>query len=182
MIDDRRHISSNPFTLKTILWKMDFYIFSGSDLKCIVALSCPFMLQYNYEKEESFCQVEIYWDSLFARSRSPFQVLARQADEGGGWPFKTHISNSTSALFRLFEPFEAAQGGGKSYRRTHNARGVCPFHQQQYQRLTIPLKVALWLWEFATKWVNNVKIKDICLVFCKCCLIFVSWGRGGLGK
>ena len=116
MIDDRRHISSNPFTLKTILWKMDkfdFYIFSGSDLKCIVSLSCPFMLQYNYEKEESFCQVEIYWDSLFARSRSPFQVLARQADEGGGWPFKTHISNSTSALFRLFDLFEAAQGGEK---------------------------------------------------------------------
>ena len=88
------------------------YIFNGLDLdlKCILALSCPFMFQYNNNKEEPFCQLEIYRDSLFARSRSPFQVLARQADEGRGWPFKTHISPSTSALFRLFEPFEAAQG------------------------------------------------------------------------
>ena len=154
MIDYRRHISSNPFTLKTILWKMDkfeFYIFSGSDLKCIVALSCPFMLQYNYEKEESFCQVEIYWDSLFARSRSPFQVLARQADEGGGWPFKTHISPSPHRLFSGCSSRLKLHREGKSYRPTHNARGVCPylifFISSSSTVRTVTLKVALWLGE-----------------------------------
>ena len=61
-------------------------------------------------KKNLFVSLRFIGIPFFARSRSPFQVLARQADEGGGWPFKTHISPSTAALFRLFEPFEAAQG------------------------------------------------------------------------
>ena len=113
IIDHRRHISSNPFNLKTIIWKMDkfeFYIFNGLDLKCILALSCPSCSNTIIIKKSLFDRLRFIGIPFFARSWSPFQVLARQADEGGGWPFKTHISPSTSALFRLFEPFEAAQG------------------------------------------------------------------------
>ena len=158
--------------------KFEFNIFSGLLLKCSVALSCSFMFQYIIMiKKSLFVRLRFIGIPFFARSRSPFQVLARQADEGGGWPFKTHISPSTSALFRLFEPFEAAQGGEK-------LPPSLPTMPEGFVHISYFSSAAVALLNSSTQSCTlargvGVKIKDICVVFCKCFFLYLWHGEGG---
>ena len=127
-------------------------------------------------KKSFFVRLRFIGIPFFARSRSPFQVLARQADEGGGWPFKTHISPSTLALFRLFEPFEAAQGGEK-------LPPSLPTMPEGFVHISYFSSAAVALLNSSTQSCTlargvGVKIKDICVVFCKCFFYICGMGRG----